>query len=54
MAIIITDICNNCMQGAPFDYCCKIECGEHYYCENCDFMAKQTVFICPDMESEDK
>ena len=27
--------CGACMKGAPYPWCCKIECGKRKRCENC-------------------
>lgn len=27
--------CNKCMEGAPFHFCCRKECGEHEFCAPC-------------------
>ena len=27
--------CKSCMYDAPYYHCCKIECGEHYFCKDC-------------------
>ena len=32
--------CNDCMEGAPYKLCCKLECGEHEFCRNCSFTSK--------------
>lgn len=32
--------CNDCMDGAPYKFCCKLECGEHEFCRNCSFISK--------------
>ena len=50
----VSEMCNKCMQNAPFDYCCKLECGEHYFCENCNSSAKQIVFECPELKKENE
>lgn len=28
--------CNECMYDAPYEFCCKFECGEHEFCRNCN------------------
>ena len=33
--------CNECMSIAPYDkapynYCCRLECGQHEFCRYCD------------------
>lgn len=30
--------CKECMKGAPFDFCCRIECREHEFCRGCTFI----------------
>lgn len=32
--------CNDCMDGAPYKFCCKLECGEHEFCRNCSYTSK--------------
>lgn len=32
--------CNDCMDGAPYKFCCKLECGEHEFCRNCSYTPK--------------
>ena len=32
--------CNDCMEGSPYKFCCKLECGEHEFCRNCSFTSK--------------
>ena len=27
--------CSICMDGAPYRFCCKRECGEHEFCRGC-------------------
>lgn len=27
--------CEECMKDAPYEYCCKFECGEHEFCRGC-------------------
>lgn len=29
--------CSECMNGAPYTFCCQIECGEHEFCRGCKF-----------------
>lgn len=41
-------ICNQCMKGAPYDYCCARECGEHIYCIGCKFRNYTTTLLCKD------
>ena len=43
--------CAKCMQDAPHEYCCKIECMEHQFCANCTSKAKEGIPLC---ESEGK
>lgn len=37
--------CEECMKGAPFRWCCKIECGEHEFCRGCQYLSRNEV--CP-------
>ena len=32
--------CNDCMEGAPYKFCCKLECMEHEFCRNCSYISK--------------
>ena len=32
--------CNECMNGAPYKFCCKLECREHEFCRNCSYISK--------------
>lgn len=32
--------CNDCMNGAPYKFCCKLECREHEFCKNCSYIPK--------------
>ena len=33
--VLLTQSCNECMYDAPFQWCCKQECGQHTFCEGC-------------------
>lgn len=37
--------CNECMNGAPYKFCCKLECGEHEFCRNCSYISNNKY--CP-------
>ena len=39
------DNCRDCMEDAPYPYCCKNECGEHEFCRGCN--AKSRGGNCP-------
>lgn len=41
--------CDECMSDAPFNYCCKCECGEHEFCRGCEVKSRGTK--CPKDES---
>ena len=28
-------LCDDCMYDAPHGYCCKLECGDHDFCDGC-------------------
>lgn len=28
--------CNECMKDAPYIWCCRVECGEHFFCKGCN------------------
>ena len=32
--------CAKCMADAPFDWCCKTECGQHEFCRGCQSDAR--------------
>lgn len=29
--------CSECMKDTPYEYCCRLECGEHEFCKNCSW-----------------
>lgn len=29
--------CGPCMEGAPYEDCCRCHCGEYEKCQDCDF-----------------
>lgn len=33
--VLLTQSCDECMYDAPFQWCCKQECGQHTFCEGC-------------------
>ena len=38
--------CANCMNDAPYDYCCKNYCGERGWCEDCEAECRNTPKLC--------
>lgn len=32
--------CEECMNGSPYKFCCKLECGQHEFCKNCSYTNK--------------
>lgn len=32
-------VCEECMKGAPYAFCCKRECREHEFCRNCSYIS---------------
>ena len=38
--------CKECMEGAPYDCCCKIECGQHEFCRSCKFNVSNCIKLC--------
>lgn len=40
----MNESCKECMNGAPYDYCCKIECGEHEFCKNCEYIPRHKCY----------
>lgn len=32
--------CKECMEGAPYKFCCTAECNEHEFCRNCSYKSK--------------
>ena len=33
-------VCKECMYDAPYQWCCKIECGEHEFCKDCNAFSR--------------
>ncbi len=33
--------CDECMKDAPYSWCCRMECGEHELCKNCEAEARK-------------
>ena len=29
--------CIDCMAGAPYSFCCLMECGQHEFCIGCSY-----------------
>ena len=44
--------CNECMKDAPYDFCCKVECGEHEFCRGCEVSSRGGE--CPNDKDRDK
>ena len=42
--------CNECMNGAPYKFCCKLECREHEFCRNCSYVSNNKY--CPHNKTE--
>lgn len=42
--------CNECMNGAPYKFCCKLECREHEFCRNCSYVSNNKY--CPYNKTE--
>lgn len=36
--------CKECMEGAPYNYCCKIECGQHEFCRGCKYTPQHKCY----------
>lgn len=36
--------CKECMEGAPYNYCCKIECGQHEFCRGCKYIPRHKCY----------
>lgn len=34
------DNCQDCMEDAPYHFCCKKECGEHEFCRGCNVKSR--------------
>lgn len=34
--------CDECMKDAPYHWCCKLECGEHEFCKECEWFENNT------------
>ena len=43
--VLLTLNCDECMHDAPFQWCCKQECGQHTFCENCTAISQRGT--CP-------
>lgn len=37
--------CDECMEGSPYRYCRRIECGEHEFCRNCTYTLNYNFII---------
>ena len=37
-------LCKECMEGAPYNYCCKIECGQHEFCRGCKYTPRHKCY----------
>lgn len=46
--------CQECMWDAPYNYCCKVECHEHMFCEGCQAESKMVTNTCPHEEQEEE
>ena len=38
--VLLTHSCDECMHDAPFQWCCKQECGEHAFCKGCTAISR--------------
>lgn len=38
--------CKNCMNDAPYEFCCKHHCGERDYCEDCEAECRNDNKLC--------
>lgn len=38
--------CKKCMEGAPYNFCCKYECGEHEFCRGCKYCVSDYIKLC--------
>lgn len=38
--------CNECMPDAPHEWCCKNQCGQFAYCENCKASSREGTKLC--------
>ena len=38
--------CKDCMWDAPYPWCCKTECHEHEYCNECKAESQQITNKC--------
>ena len=46
--------CEKCMEDAPYEYCCKFECGEHEFCRGCQKIDIDKWGACPLCAREDE
>lgn len=45
--------CEECMQDAPYKWCCKTVCMEIEVCKSCEAKCKEVVNECPKERTED-
>ena len=38
--------CNVCMKDAPYEYCCKNQCGKFTFCESCNAECRTSKKLC--------
>lgn len=38
---LLINQCKDCMNDAPYNYCCRMECGQHEFCRGCDCEASK-------------
>lgn len=40
-SIVMENTCDECMKDAPSPWCCRMECGEHEFCRDCEAEARK-------------
>ena len=38
--------CKNCMNDAPYEWCCKHHCGQYDFCEICEAYCREGIKLC--------
>lgn len=38
--------CDSCMYDAPYEYCCKNQCGGYTWCKDCEAESRDTSKLC--------
>ena len=38
--------CEQCMNDAPYDWCCKRQCGKYNHCKDCEADCREGTKLC--------